>query len=141
MGEGKQLTNLRFADDILLISSSADSLEEMLTDLADGAGKVGLRIHYGKTKLLCNRVARETGRRMQVKVHGQTVPVLLEGETVKYLGRALRLDAPDDAEIEIRITSAWRKFMALRKELRNRHMLLMQRMKLFGATVSATLPY
>ena len=74
-------------------------------------------------------------------MQGQSVPVLLEGQTTKYLGRELRLDAHDDAEIDNRINGAWRRFMSLRKELCNQHFPLMQRMRLFGATVSATLVY
>ena len=49
MIEDMQITNSRFAEDMLLISSSADDLQVMLTDLAERAGNVGLKMHYGKT--------------------------------------------------------------------------------------------
>lgn len=54
----RRLTDLRFAGDVLLIASTAGELEGMLEDLAGEAGQVGLQIHFGKTKVLCNRYAR-----------------------------------------------------------------------------------
>ena len=41
-GEGKFLQNLRFADDLLLIGRSLTQVRQMLEDLAEGAGEVGL---------------------------------------------------------------------------------------------------
>ena len=113
----------------------------MLEDLAREAGAVGFQIHFGKTKGLCNRYAREAGERSELMVNGTVVEVLPEGGTTKYLGRALRLDAHNDAEIENRLNIAWRRFMGLKTELCNRHFPLKQRLQLFGATVSQTLLY
>ena len=139
--ELRWLTNLRFADDVLLTAGSAEVLEAMLADLAREAGAVGLQLHYGKTKVICNRFAREGGCRENFKVEGHEVAVLPEGATVKYLGRALRLDNHNEAEVEHRLAMAWRRFMGLRVELCNRKFPLLTRLKLFGATVSQTLLY
>ena len=57
---GKRLTNLRFADDVLLIAQSAGKLESMLEDMAGGAAEVGLQVHFGKKQVLCNRFGRQT---------------------------------------------------------------------------------
>ena len=59
ISEQRRLTNLRFADDVLLVACDAESLKGMLEDLADKAAQVGLELHYGKTNVLCNRPARE----------------------------------------------------------------------------------
>ena len=112
----------------------------MLEDLAERSAMVGLQLHYGKTKVLCNKFARECDHHTSLKVQGHTVDVLPEDGTTKYLGRALRLDLHDDAEIRHRINMAWRRFMGLKKELCNKQFPLKKRMQLFGATVSATLP-
>jgi hypothetical protein len=51
---GKRLTNLRFADDVILVASSKKQITTMLEDLATAAAEVGLQIHMGKTKVLSN---------------------------------------------------------------------------------------
>lgn len=49
-----KLSNLRFAHDVLLVSSDLDSLLKMLKDLADHAREVGLELHPKKTKKITN---------------------------------------------------------------------------------------
>ena len=137
----RQLTNLRFADDVLLTASDATTLERMLTELADAALEVGLELHYGKTTVLCNRFARKDDPREKVNIKGNDVKVLKEGDTTKYLGRALRLDDHEEAEVDNRINCAWRRFMGLRSELCNRHFPLHKRLRLFNITVAQTFLY
>ena len=50
--------NLRFADDLLLIGSSRAQVKHMLEDLVLEAGKVGLKLHMGKTKIFSTREQR-----------------------------------------------------------------------------------
>jgi len=50
--DGGYLSNLRFADDIVLISSTKEELIEMLADLKRESGKIGLNMNIDKTKLL-----------------------------------------------------------------------------------------
>ena len=46
------LTNLRFADDVLLVACSRMDVSKMIIDLGREAGKFGLKLHMGKTKVL-----------------------------------------------------------------------------------------
>ena len=46
---GQALTNLRFADDLLLVASSAADLKKMLEDLMPAAQASGLELHPDKT--------------------------------------------------------------------------------------------
>ncbi|KAI5641657.1 reverse transcriptase (RNA-dependent DNA polymerase) domain-containing protein [Phthorimaea operculella] len=50
----KQLTNLRFADDIVLFSTSAAELETMLQEISVASLEVGLKMNMTKTQLMCN---------------------------------------------------------------------------------------
>ena len=138
---GRFLTNLRFADDILLVASSAGELQNMLEEMTEDVQKVGLELHYGKTVVLNNNAARKPDRRRTAQIGEREVPVLEEGRATKYLGRALRLDCHNDAEIEFRINVAWQKFMAAREELCNKKYPLRQRLRLFGASVSRSFLY
>ena len=49
------LTNLRFADDVLLFATSKGQLQKMMYEFKESTDKVGLRIHPGKTKVLSNQ--------------------------------------------------------------------------------------
>ena len=50
-GHGERLTNLRFADDMLLLAKNKDELREMMEWLLDDLASVGLDINKKKTKL------------------------------------------------------------------------------------------
>ena len=52
--DGRQLHHLRFADDIVLITSSISQAERMLADFDNACGKVGLRLNHTKTMFMKN---------------------------------------------------------------------------------------
>lgn len=60
--DGEQLTDLRFADDVALITSSVKDMEAQLNSLNSESNKIGLKIHKGKNRvhdqLQHNRVHR-----------------------------------------------------------------------------------
>ena len=49
------LTNLRFADDVLLFATSKEQTRKMLCGFEKSTEKVGQRIHPDKTKILSNQ--------------------------------------------------------------------------------------
>ena len=49
------LTNLRFADDVMLFATSKGQIRKMMCDFKKATEKVGLRIHSEKTKILSNQ--------------------------------------------------------------------------------------
>ena len=55
------LTNLRYADDVLLVARSLPQLRNMLGDVETEASKVGLKLHLGKTKILHNNIGYGAG--------------------------------------------------------------------------------
>ncbi|KAG1653559.1 Prolow-density lipoprotein receptor-related protein 1 [Nymphon striatum] len=52
---GHRLTNLRFTDDVVLFSESAQELQLMVEELRTASNKVGLEINLSKTKVMFNR--------------------------------------------------------------------------------------
>ena len=48
------LSELRFADDIALITTTVRNMEEQLNMINDESKKIGLKIHRGKTKYMTN---------------------------------------------------------------------------------------
>ena len=49
------LTNLRFADDVMLFATSKEQLRNMMYEFKKATEKVGLKIHPDKTKILSNQ--------------------------------------------------------------------------------------
>ena len=55
---GVRLSNLRFADDIILFAESEEKLKVMLEDLNNEGKRDGMKLNKKKTKIMCNEVAR-----------------------------------------------------------------------------------
>ena len=68
------LTNLRFADDILLVSQSRSDGSKMLVDLSKEAASHGLHINLEKTKVLTTE--QHGGDVAAIRLQGQDVDVL-----------------------------------------------------------------
>ena len=130
-----RLSNLRFADDVLLFATTLPQLTTMLTDLHDVAKTYGLELHPDKTHILTNlskRRGRQAGN--TVTVGGRPVTILQHDDSTKYLGRKLTFSDYHTTEINNRISTTWRKFNALRNELTNRRYQLHSRIRIFDTT-------
>ena len=103
----KLVTNLRFADDIVLLASTRAQLKQMLQDLIDAAGCSGLEVHMGKTKVLSS-VIHKRGQSMHLSAG--TVEILPTTDSTDYLGRRFCLGSLHDCEIDSRLDKAWKKF-------------------------------
>ena len=55
MIEWERLNHLRFADDIVLITSNLDEAETMLVDLNSKIKPSGLKMNLSKTKIMSNQ--------------------------------------------------------------------------------------
>ena len=139
-GKHGTLTNLRFADVVLLVGTSLYQAREMLKDLVTEARAVGFEIHPAKTCILNNRFGQGKGTRA-VEMDGKEVKVLARTESTKYLGLLLNLCEPNDVEINFRIQRAWAKFAIYKSELTDKHYSLFQRLRLFNAVVTPTVLY
>ena len=101
---GRQLTNLRFADDIVLFAKSAQDLSDMMQELIKVCQEAGLTINVSKTKVMTNY---------------QELPILVNGKQVNYvheylyLGQLVTFTRRGDKEINRRISLAWNKFWSL----------------------------
>eukprot|EP00973_Karenia_brevis_P003619 501030-Karenia_brevis.AAC.1 len=77
MSPTRSITNLRFADDILLIARTQHQITNMMRDLKQAAETVGLSLHAGKTKILSN-TTKATGRQKDphVTIDGMQIQIL-----------------------------------------------------------------
>ena len=81
MGGDRPLTNLRFADDMLLFAKSKGCLLQMIQDAEDSLRVVGLDLNVDKTVVLTNQVVRA---RHVMSLSGQRMEMLEPGHSTKY---------------------------------------------------------
>jgi hypothetical protein len=129
---GKKISNLRFADDVILLSSSEVELNEMIKELAKEGEKSGLTISVSKTKKLTNRE-----NILETQLNGEIIENTNE---TTYLGQQISFSDRTNREIETRITKAWNKFWSLKKifkgPFKNHH-----KSEVFNLCVIPTLTY
>ena len=81
------LTNLRFADDVLLCASSKEQLQKQLCDFKKSTEKVGLGIHPEKTKILNNQSSLNSDTKKEIEIDNIKVGILTRGESARCFGR------------------------------------------------------
>ena len=135
------LTNLRFADDVMLFATSKEQLRKMMYEFKKATEKVGLRIHPDKTKILSNQSTINSNTKRHIKVGEMSIEILTKNESVKYLGQRISFHQQETLEIKSRIRAAWATFHKYRQELTSKNYMLKHRLRPFDATVSPTLCY
>uniref|UniRef100_F1KYC2 LINE-1 reverse transcriptase n=1 Tax=Ascaris suum TaxID=6253 RepID=F1KYC2_ASCSU len=100
--DGKKLSHLRFADDIVLISHSFNQIKKMLKELEVRSAIVGLRLNASKTKLMSNRELKSA-----IVVRGEKVESVNE---FIYLGRCVKMSEGTEADIRGNTKQGWKVF-------------------------------
>ena len=108
------LTNLRFADDVLLFATSMEQLQKMMCEFIQNTEKVGLRTHPGKTKQSSSR-----RRDMEIDTSKST-----KEESTRCLGQMVTSQQQETAKIKNRIRAAWATFYRYKQELTSKSHLL-----------------
>ncbi|CAD6189595.1 unnamed protein product [Caenorhabditis auriculariae] len=109
--DGKILTNLRFADDIVLFANNTSDLSSMLNDLNAVGKKIGLQMNEKKTQWMRNRFCDQGN----VILEGRD---LLEVNSYVYLGREVNMTNDLKPEIARRRRAGWAAFNSI-KEVTN----------------------
>ncbi|CAD6188300.1 unnamed protein product [Caenorhabditis auriculariae] len=106
--DGKVLTNLRFADDIVLFSSSTTELSSMLNNLDEVGKKIGLKMNVKKTQWIKNRFCDQG----KVTLEGRD---LQEVTSYIYLGREVNMVNDLQTEIGRRKRAGWAAFNSIKE--------------------------
>ena len=112
------LTNLRFADDVLLLSSSKEHLRKMLYEFS------------------ATRASSTRTQKKELKIEDMKIEILTRSESVKYLVQKISIHHQETTEIKNRIRAAWATFRKYRK-----NDMLNHRLRLFDAAISPTFCY
>ncbi|KAG1664810.1 Serine/threonine-protein kinase Sgk3 [Nymphon striatum] len=96
---GDSLTNLRFADDVVLFSESPQELQLMVEELRTASNKVGLEINLSKTKVMFNRNVE-----IQPIMTGNVA--LDQVDRFTYLGQLISIHRDWEPEVRRRVALA-----------------------------------
>ena len=138
LDNAERLTNIRYADALVLYSKSWQELCDMLEILTDELAAICVSLNTSKTKILTT-VTLEAP--MYIDVADGMVEVLFGDAVHRYLGRHISGDLTQrsTSELSRRIASAWGKFHKHRTTLMNRNVSVKLRLKMFHAVVSPTM--
>ena len=104
------LTELRFADDILLIACCKADVKKMLEHLQAETAKYGLKLNVDKTKIMTNTHVAEDS---SVEIRGEATEILTCDSSQRYLGRKLCINSLHETELSNRRSAAWKNLSAL----------------------------
>ncbi|KAK6737066.1 hypothetical protein RB195_019643 [Necator americanus] len=106
--DGRFLSNLRFADDIVLFSSSTSEAETMLNELNEAGKRIGLRINRKNTQFMKNAHCEDGG----LQLEGSQI---VETPSYVYLGRSMNMENDLKEELNRRMRAASAAFAAVRE--------------------------
>ena len=133
--DGEYLSHLIFADDIVLIANSTTELQEMLQYMHDTNKPVGLKMHLGKTTVMCNK-----------HVNKQDV-IVDDGKKIEkvdryvYLGQMVTKDHDQVQEMKRRIGQGWSAFCKLDNIMRDKNVPMRLKRKAFNECILPVMIY
>ena len=133
-GEGFNLDDLDFADDLALLSTKQEDLQTKTNNLVKFADQVGLKVNVKKTETM------HTGA-------DPVFPIYIEGEAVKstkkftYLGSVMSTDEGALADIKSRLAKARNAFSSLNNIWKSNKYSLDLKLKIYNSNVKPILMY
>ena len=128
------LEDLDYADDLGLLSSRHQDIQEKTENLATAAIKVGLKINEQKTQVLRKNARTDES----IHVNGKTLEDVQE---FNYLGSKITTDGDCMTEINSRISKAGQAFGMLRNIWKTNNLKLQTKIKIFKSNVLSVLLY
>ncbi|KAK6731318.1 hypothetical protein RB195_007657 [Necator americanus] len=106
--DGRFLSNLRFADDIALVSSSTNEADTMVKELDEAGKRIGLRINRKETETMKNAYCGDEG----IQLEGSQI---VETLSYVYLGRSMNMENKLKEEPNRMTRAAWAAFARMGK--------------------------
>ena len=123
---GRNINNLRYADDTTLMAESEEELKRLLMNVKEESEKVGFRLNIQKTKIMAS------GHITSWQIDGEIV------ETVSdfiFLGSKITVDGDCSDEIKRRLLLGRKVMTNLDSILKSRDITLSTKVHLVNATV------
>src|SRR6184192_1318528 len=134
---GVNITNLRYADDAVLVAEKRKKMQKMIDRLSTTCKAYGMEINVKKTKvMIMNGTAKPKG--MQRSITLNSVP-LEQVSRFKYLGSWITEDARSNEDIRARVGMAKAAFWQNKELMRS--IRLSTKMKILNCYVFSVLDY
>ena len=139
--KGDRLTNIRFADDLLLFGKTMEEVIHMVEQLVLTLRKYGLELNVKKTKMMSTTVQEDDSILIDTRVG--FLELLGSKCSHKYLGRNWcgNLRRRGETALNHRLACGWMKFREHQASLCNKHISLRSRLRLFTSTVTPAVLY
>ena len=135
--DGEYLSHLRFADDIIIFTRNIAELHEMLQELNQASLEVGLSMNLKKTKIMCNKHAEDTNRRITIDNNE-----IEEVDHYIYLGQRISMEtASKEQEIKRRITLGWQAFGRASAIFKNKEIPTCLKRQVYNQCIIPTVTY
>ena len=132
---GFNLTNIRYADDTVLLADNVQALQQMIDSLCFTCKSYGMELNAKKTKTMC--ISKNTPPTILLNAEGTSLDQVHE---YQYLGSTITDDGRVDEEIKRRIGKAKAKFWDCKEFLR-RNLNLNLKLRLLRCYVFSVLAY
>ena len=129
---GRNINNLRYADDTTLMAESEEELKSLLMKVKEESEKVGLKLKIQKTKIMAS------GPITSWEIDGETVETVLD---FIFLGSKITADGDCSHEIKRRLVLGRKIKTNLDSILKNRDVTLPTKVHLFKAMVFSVVMY
>ena len=95
---GKNINNLRYADDTILMAESKEELKSLLMKVKEESEKVGLKLNIQKTKIMAS------GSITSWQIDGKTMETVTD-----FIFLGSKITADGDCNHEIKVLAPWKK--------------------------------
>ena len=129
---GRNINNLRYADDITLMAESEEELKSLLMKGKEESEKVGLKLSIQKTKIIVSSPI------ISWQIDGETMETVID---FIFLGSKITADGDCRHEIERNLLLGWKAMTNLDSILKNRHITLPTKVHLVKAVVFPVVMY
>lgn len=134
---GRAITNIRYADDTVLIANTTEELQKLVTSLQKESEKRGLFINKKKTKIMV-MTKKPTTPKSKILLNGEE---LEQTDRFEYLGSTVTSDCRSDNEIRKRIALAKKAFMDKKNIFTDKKLNIDLKVRLLKCYVWSTLLY
>ena len=133
---GKVINNIRFADDTVIIASSAEELQRLLSRTSTFCEQYGLKMNVKKTKYMI--ITKGTDIQANINLLGRQIERV---QKYKYLGTWITENNEQTTEIRTRIETARNAFVKLKTILCSRDLTMELRVRTLRCYVFSILYY
>ena len=129
---GRNINNLRYADDTTLLAESEEELKSLFMKVKEESEKVSLKLNIQKTKIMAS------GPITSWQIDGETVETVAD---FIFLGSKITADGDCSHEIKGSLLLGWKVITNLDSILKNRDIILPTKVHLVKAMVFPVVMY